>query len=229
MEGTRAYRQIPLPLCTGPLEWRSGHMCWSRTMPTHTVQRPVEARHCYFVSIKRKRASAWELLLMRGKGPQNIFRQRDAYKSIAFSFVKNVVPSPHSPTFQLSSRPNYHSNMSFTGAIITAFGQGSVEITFYDNGKAPVDSQTLDGQHRNGSYKWSVNPLHISGLQKYAFSLKNNGFLVLQVNWKGQTHNLTAGANTIAFDLWNSASFVPTNTAAPPAQHVGGVTLLEQP
>ncbi|KAF9968864.1 hypothetical protein BGZ70_000008 [Mortierella alpina] len=119
--------------------------------------------------------------------------------------------------------------MSSTGAIIVAFGQGAVAITFYDNLKNPVDVQTLTGLSKSGSYKWSVNPLNNPGLQKYTFSVENKGFLMLQVNWDGQTHNLTTGANTIAFDLWNGKSYVPTNTSAPPAQHVGGVTLLEQP
>ncbi|KAG0280491.1 hypothetical protein BGZ95_009894 [Linnemannia exigua] len=118
--------------------------------------------------------------------------------------------------------------MSSTGAIITAFGQGSILITFYDNLKNPVDSQTLTGG-KNGSYKWSINPLNIGGLQKYCFSIKNQGFLMVQVNWDGQAHNLTTGANTLAFDLWNSQSFTPSKTDAPPSQHVGGVTLLEQP
>ena len=70
--------------------------------------------------------------------------------------------------------------MSSTGAIITAFGQGSVEITFYDNHQVPVDSQSLNGQSKSGSYKWSVNPLNIGGLQKYAFSVENNGFLIFR-------------------------------------------------
>ncbi|KAF9536668.1 hypothetical protein EC957_010167 [Mortierella hygrophila] len=118
--------------------------------------------------------------------------------------------------------------MSSTGAIITAFGQGSIMITFYDNLQNPVDSQSITGR-KSGSYKWSINPLNIGGLQKYSFSIENKGFLMAQVNWDGQTQNLTSGANTIAFDLWNSKSFTPSKTDAPPAQHVGGVTLLEQP
>lgn len=118
--------------------------------------------------------------------------------------------------------------MSSTGAIITAFGQGSIAITFYENLQTPVDVQSLIG-NKSGSYKWSVNPLNVPGLQKYAFSIENKGFLMVQVNWDGQSYNLTTGANTIAFDLWNSKSFTPTKTTAPPAQHVGGVTLLEQP
>lgn len=118
--------------------------------------------------------------------------------------------------------------MSSTGAIITAFGQGSIKITFYDNLQNPVDSQELVGG-KSGSYKWSINPINIGGIQKYAFSIKNNGFLMVQVNWDGQTQNLTSSANTIAFDLWNQKSYAPSKTDAPPSQHVGGVTLLEQP
>ncbi|KAG0279446.1 hypothetical protein BGZ96_001974, partial [Linnemannia gamsii] len=122
----------------------------------------------------------------------------------------------------------FHSNMSGTGSIITAFGQGAVKITFFDNGKNPVDAQEVTG-YKSGQYKWSINPLNIGGLQKYGFSVENKGFQFLQVNWNGESHNLTSGANTIAFDLWNQASFKPTKTDAPPGQHVGAITLLEQP
>ncbi|KAF9273694.1 hypothetical protein BGZ68_001284 [Mortierella alpina] len=118
--------------------------------------------------------------------------------------------------------------MSSTGAIISAFGQGSIVITFYDNLQKPVDAQSINGG-KNGSYKWSINPFNNGNVQKYAFSIENKGFLSVQVHWDGQAHNLTSGANTIAFDLWNTRSFTPSNTAASPAQHVGGITLLEQP
>ncbi|KAG0367778.1 MAG: hypothetical protein J3R72DRAFT_472478 [Linnemannia gamsii] len=117
--------------------------------------------------------------------------------------------------------------MSSTGAIISAYGQGNIKITFFDNLHNPVDAQEVTGV-KSGSYRWSINPLNIGGLQKYAFSIENKGFLMVQVNWNGQTENLTSGANTIAFDLWNSTSYKPTKTDAPPGQHVGGITLLEQ-
>ncbi|KFH74081.1 hypothetical protein MVEG_01294, partial [Podila verticillata NRRL 6337] len=117
--------------------------------------------------------------------------------------------------------------MSTTGAIITAFGQGSVKITFYDNLQNPVDHQTHYGV-KNGQYKWSVNPIR-TDVSKYAFSVENKGFLSLQVDYEGNTHNLTIGANTIVFDFWNRKTYVPSKTDSSPDQHLGGVVLLSQP
>ncbi|KAG0368741.1 hypothetical protein BGX24_002710 [Mortierella sp. AD032] len=118
--------------------------------------------------------------------------------------------------------------MSSTGAIISAYGEGKLKITFYDNHQNPVDSQEVTGT-KNGAYRWSINPMNVGNLQKYAFSLDNKGFLMVQVNFEGQTHNLTKNANTMAFDMWNCKSYKPSKTDAPHAQHVCGVTLLEQP
>src|ERR1700744_4277420 len=98
--------------------------------------------------------------------------------------------------------------MSTTGAIITAFGLGSVVITFYDNLQNPVDHQTHFGV-KNGQYKWSINPIR-TDVSKYAFSVENKGFLSLQVDYEGNTHNLTTGANTIVFDFWNRKTHVPS-------------------
>lgn len=117
--------------------------------------------------------------------------------------------------------------MSSSGAIITAFGQGSIVVNFYDNLQAPVDHQTHDGT-KNGQYKWSVNPIRTE-VKKYAFSVENKGFLSLQVDYNGQTHNVTTGANTIVFDFWNRTTYVPAKTESSPDQHLGGVVLLSQP
>lgn len=118
--------------------------------------------------------------------------------------------------------------MSTTGAILTALGQGNITITWYDNLKKPIDAQQVCGS-KNGSYKWSLNPLMIADLQKYSFSIDNVGYFMVRVMWDGQTFDVTSGSNTITFDLWNKGSWVPTTTAAPPGQHVGGVVLLETP
>ncbi|KAG0282511.1 hypothetical protein BGZ97_008955 [Linnemannia gamsii] len=117
--------------------------------------------------------------------------------------------------------------MSSTGSIITAFGKGTIWITFYDNLQNPVDKQAVYGV-KNGAYKWSVNPIR-TGISKYAFSVENKGFLSLEVDFEGNNHDLTAGANTIVFDFWNRKTYTPSKTDAPQDQHLGGVALLSQP
>ncbi|KAG0035963.1 hypothetical protein BGZ82_004884 [Podila clonocystis] len=117
--------------------------------------------------------------------------------------------------------------MSTTGAIITAFGQGSFKITFYDNLQNPTDHQHAIGV-KNGAYKWSVNAVKLD-VKKYGFSLENKGFLSLQVDYAGTTYNLTTGANATVFDFWNQKTYAPTKTDSSPDQHLGGLVLLSQP
>ena len=117
--------------------------------------------------------------------------------------------------------------MSTTGAILTAFGEGSIVINFYGNDDLPSDSQEVIGT-KSGLYKWSINPIRLD-VQKYSFSVENRGFMQVQVNYGDTTYTLTNDVHKIAFGMWNVKTFVPTKTSAPPSQHVGGITLLEQP
>ncbi|KAF9350905.1 hypothetical protein BGX26_010951 [Mortierella sp. AD094] len=82
-------------------------------------------------------------------------------------------------------------------------------------------------------YQSTVLQFHQSSsknpVKKYGFSLENKGFLSLTVKYAGQTYDVTQGANTVAFDFWNSTTFKPTKTDASFTQSVGGVVLISKP
>ncbi|KAF9903082.1 hypothetical protein EC991_004256 [Linnemannia zychae] len=118
--------------------------------------------------------------------------------------------------------------MATTSAIVTLLGSGSVKVTFYDNLNNPIDNQHLIGT-KTGMYKWSINAVRVDTLSKYGFSLENKGFMNVDVDYGGTTYNLTSGANTKGFNLWDQKTFVPSNTSCGADQHVGGVVLLSQP
>ncbi|KAG0327257.1 hypothetical protein BG004_002799 [Podila humilis] len=114
--------------------------------------------------------------------------------------------------------------MSQYNAHIVAFGKGEALITFYDNLQNPVDSEPIKTL-QTGLYTFSVGMVR-GTVSKYAFSLENKGFVSLQVKHAGTTTDVTAGANTIAFDFWNANTYKPTNTKAPYTQHVGNVVWI---
>ncbi|KAF9999068.1 hypothetical protein BGZ65_005516 [Modicella reniformis] len=135
-----------------------------------------------------------------------------------------------------SKHPAYHPlqphqplqpNMSKQQALIQAYGAGEAKITFYDNGQDPTDSEPISTAV-NGPYTFSVG-IFRNPVKKYGFSLENKSFLSLTVQYAGQTYDVTKGSNTIAFDFWNTTTFVPKRTDASYTQSVGGVVLISQP
>ncbi|KAF9366194.1 hypothetical protein BGX34_005334 [Mortierella sp. NVP85] len=117
--------------------------------------------------------------------------------------------------------------MSQHQALIYAYGAGDAKITFYDNLQNPTDSESITTVV-NGPYTFSIGFFR-NAVKKYAFSLENKSFLGLTVKYAGQTYDVTKGANTVAFDFWNSNTFTPSKTDAPNSQNVGNVVLISQP